>query len=73
MIVVCVCLLMQIARAQAGSNGYDAIRQGQMDRRFPLTAVLACLMVCSAFSLSGMRFFLGNRVMRFLSAISFQF
>ncbi len=73
MIVVCVCLLMQIARAQAGSNGYDAIRQGQMDRRFPLTAVLACLMVCSAFSLSGVRFFLGNRVMRFLSAISFQF
>ncbi len=73
MIVVCVCLLMQMARAQAASNGYDVIRQGQMDRRFPFTATLACLMVCAAFSCSGVRFLLGNRVMRFLSAISFQF
>ena len=30
-------------------------------------------MVCAGFSCSGMRFLLGNRVMRFLSAISFQF
>ena len=73
MIVVCVCLLMQMARAQAGSIGYDTIRQGQMDRRFPFTVTLACLMVCAAFSCSGMRFLLGNRVMGFLSSISFQF
>ena len=73
MIVVCVCLLMQMARAQAGSGSYDAIRQGQMDRRFPFTATLGCLMVCAAFSLSGVRFLLGNRIMRWLSAISFQF
>ena len=73
MIVVCACLLMQMARAQAGSPSYETIRQGQMDRRFPFTATLACLMVCAAFSCSGVRFLLGNRVMRFLSAISFQF
>ncbi|MBR4429088.1 MAG: hypothetical protein IKS78_07000, partial [Clostridia bacterium] len=66
-------LLLQMARAQAASAGYDAIRQGQMDRRFPFTAALACLMVCLPFSLSGVRFLLGNRVMHFLSAISFQF
>ena len=71
--VVCICLLMQMARAQAASAGYDTIRQGQMDRRFSFTAALACLMVCAAFSCSGVRFLLGNRVMRFLSAISFQF
>lgn len=71
--VVCVCLLMEIARAQAGSVGYDAIRQGQMDRRFSFTAVLACLMICSAFSCTALRFLLGNRVMRYLAAISFQF
>ena len=71
--VVCACLLMQMARAQAGSPTYDAIRQGQMDRRFPFTAALGCLMVCAAFSCSGVRFLLGNRFMRFLSAISFQF
>ncbi len=72
-IVVCACLLLQMARAQAASSGYDAIRQGQMDRRFPFTATLACLMVCLPFSLAGVRFLLGNRVMHFLSAISFQF
>ncbi len=73
MAVVCVCLLLQIARAQAGSIGYDVIRQGQMDRRFTFTAVLACLMVCSAFSCTALRFLLGNRLMRYLAAISFQF
>ena len=73
MIVICVCLLMQIARAQAGSVGYDTIRQGQMDRRFSFTVIVGCLMVCAAFSCSGVRYLLGNRVMRFLSAISFQF
>ncbi|MBQ6960806.1 MAG: acyltransferase [Clostridia bacterium] len=72
-VAVCVCLLMQIARAQAGSSGYDMIRQGQMDRRFSFTAVLGCLMVCSAFSCTALRFLLGNRVMRYLAAISFQF
>lgn len=73
MAAVCACLLMQIARAQAASPSYDAIRQGQMDRRFSLTVTLSCLMVSCAFSLSGLRFLLGNPVMRFLSAISFQF
>ncbi|MBR3017735.1 MAG: acyltransferase [Clostridia bacterium] len=73
MAVVCVCALMQIARAQASASSYDAIRQGQMDRRFPLTATLSCFMVCAAFSLPAMRFLLGNKVMRFLSLISFQF
>lgn len=71
--VVCVCLLLQIARAQAASPTYELIRQGQMDRRFSLSAVLACFMVSSAFSLACMRFLLGNSLMRFLSAISFQF
>ena len=73
MAVVCVCALMQIAAAQASVSSYEAIRQGQMDRRFPLTATLACLMVCAAFSLPALRFLLGNRGMRFLSLISFQF
>ena len=71
--VVCCCLLIQIAKAQAYAGGYDAIRQGQMDRRFSLSAALGCLMVCCAFSLPALRFLLGNGVMRFLAAISFQF
>ncbi len=70
---VCVCLLLQIARAQAASPTYELIRQGQMDRRFSLSAVLACLMVCAAFSVTAVRFLLGNGLMRFLAAVSFQF
>ena len=71
--VICVCLLMQLARGQSGSPSTEALRQGQMDRRFPLSAGLACFTVCAAFSVTGVRLLLGNPVMRFLSLISFQF
>ena len=73
--VVCLCELMQIARGQAAASGagYEGIRQGQMLRRYPLSAALACLMVCLAFSAPWVRFLLGNKLMHFLSLISFQF
>lgn len=71
--VICLCLLLQIARGQAYDPQYGSVQRGQLARRFPLSAVLACLMVCAAGSLPPIRFLLGNRVMRFLSAISFQF
>ena len=73
MVILCGSVLMHIAQAQAYSPTGEAIRQGQMDRRFSLSVALACLMVCAAFSLPVMRFLLGNRVMHFLSLISFQF
>lgn len=73
LMVVCVCELMQICRGQAAEPSYPMIHQGQMNRRFPLSAVLSCLMVSAAFSLPAMRFLLGNKVMHFLSLISFQF
>lgn len=71
--LLCACQLMAIAQAQAASNGYDVIRQGQMDRRFPFSVTLSAAMVSAACSLPALRFLLGNRVMHFLSAISFQF
>ena len=73
LMVLCVSVLMHIAQAQAYSPSQELIRQGQMDRRFSLSAALACLMVCAAFSLPIMRFLLGNRGMHFLSLVSFQF
>lgn len=73
MAVVCVCALMQIARGQAASLSYEGIRQGQMDRRFPLSVTLACLMVSLIFSLPAMRFLMGNKLMHFLASISLQF
>lgn len=73
LMVVCLCQLMLIARAQASSNGFEAIRHGQMDRRFSLSVTLSCFMICAACSLPLLRFSLGNRLMHFLSSISFQF
>lgn len=71
--ILCLCQLAAIARDQAGASGAETIRRGQMARRFPLSVTLACAMVCAACSLSGLRFLLGNRLMRFLSSVSFQF
>lgn len=71
--VLCVCQLVLIAKGQAASNGYETIRRGQMSRRFPLSAALGCLMVCAACALPAVRFLLGNRIMHFLSSVSFQF
>ena len=71
--VLCLCLLISLCRAQAASNGYEAIRRGQLDRRFSLSVLLSAAMVSAAFSLTAVRFLLGNPLMRVLSAISFQF
>ena len=73
MFVLCLCQLVAIAMGQAGSPSYAAIRQGQMDRRFPLSVTLGVAMVCAACSLPPLRFALGNRVMHFLASVSFQF
>ncbi len=72
-LVLCICQIVQLAKGQAAENGVDNIRLGQMARRFPLSAVLALGMICAACSLPGVRFALGNGLMRFLSQISFQF
>lgn len=71
--LLCACQAGAIVQSQAASNGYDVIRQGQMDRRFPFSMVLCIAMVSAACSLPVLRFLLGNRPMRFLSSISFQF
>ncbi|MBE5786383.1 MAG: acyltransferase [Clostridiales bacterium] len=70
---LCICHLVLLAKEQAAENGYESIRRGQMNRRFVQSAVLACAVLCACFSLSGLRFLMGNPLMRFFSAISFQF
>lgn len=71
--VLCVCQLIAIFQAQAASNGYDVIRQGQMDRRFSLSVTFSAAMISAACALPPLRFLLGNGLMRFFSAVSFQF
>ena len=68
--VYAVILLMQ---SQAGSNGYNAIRLTQMNQRFFLAAALALCMVGLALSFQVVRFVFSNPVMKFLSAISFNY
>lgn len=71
--ILCLCLLVSLCRDQAASNGYEAIRRGQMERRFPLSALLSVAMVSACFSLTAVRFALGNQVMGVMAAVSFQF
>ncbi len=70
---LCICLIIPLLKTQAGQNGYENIRLGQLQSRLPLCALLSCAMISAAFSLPPVRFLLGNRLMGFLSAISLQF
>ena len=73
------CVLVPLAYAQSVTHqtsplsSYEAVRHGQLDRRFLLSCALAGFMVCAAFSLWPLRFALGNRVMRFFASVSLQF
>lgn len=58
--------------AQTYEDGYTRIRLGQMERRFPMSFLMGALLLVSAFSLRPLVFVFSNRVMRFLSAISFE-
>ncbi len=73
MLLVAVFALIQLAKGQASENGMDAIRLGQMNRRYILSCALSLAMLGAAFAPSGVRFTLGNPVTRVLSAVSFQF
>lgn len=57
---------------QTYEDGYTRIRLGQMERRFPMSFLMSMLLLVSPFSLKPIVFLFSNRVMRFLSAISFE-
>ena len=71
--VLCAAAVVMVLKEQAGLNGYENIRQGQMAHRFPLVVSLGGMMVCLCFSLPAVRFLFGNGLMRFFAAVSFQF
>ena len=60
-------------QAQAASASIEAIRLGQMDRRFLLGAGFCLVSVGLCFSLPAARFLFGNRAMRFLASVSYQY
>ena len=65
--------LSLLVLGQAGLQGLQAIRAGQMLRRFPQSVLTALVLIGASFGLGGVRLVLGNRVTAFLAAISYQF
>ena len=66
-------MLAALVRAQAMESTIDMIRLGQMKRRFLLSVLLSMLMLGTSLGLGGIRLLLGNRITRYLSAISYQY
>lgn len=73
LLCVCACLIWQLVKGQAASNGYENIRMGQMDRRFALSGLCALSLLGLLYGARPLRLLFGNRVTAFLSAVSFQF
>ena len=71
--LVCLFLIARLAVSQAAEPGYQAIRAGQMMRRYPLSVLLALVFIGLSLGISGVRRLLGNPVTAFLSAVSYQF
>ncbi len=62
-----------IMKSQASASGYDAIRLSQMNQRFFLALALAFCMLGLALSFRFVRSLFNNRIMKFLSIISFNY
>lgn len=76
MTVLCVLIcwaLWQLVLRQHYISGYEELRDMQMRNRFALGALITMLILCASWSVDALRWLLSNRLMRFLSAISFQF
>ncbi len=64
--------LVLLVRGQAAAAGTEAIRQGQMLRRYPQSVLTALAFIGASLGLGGIRLALGNRVMGWLATISYQ-
>ena len=65
--------IYRILCAQHMRSGSEAIRHGQMIWRFPLSALGALFLVCGSRSICLLRALFSNRIVRFLSGLSFNF
>ena len=70
---LCVWGIVALLRVQASAGGQNGIQWGQMVRRFPFTLLLCGVLVSLPFTVRPLRFLMGNRVMKFLSAISMNY
>lgn len=65
--------LSLLVLGQARLSDTQAVRAGQMLRRFPQSVLTSLVFIGAAFSLGGVRLLLGNPVMGYFAAISYQF
>ena len=65
--------IYRILSAQNARSGSENVRLGQMLWRFPLSALGCVFLVCGSRSIRLMRALFSNRVVRFLSGLSFNF
>lgn len=65
--------IYHILKAQYGRSGNESIHMGQLLWRLPLTAMGSVFLVCGSRSILLMRRIFSNRLVRFLSGISFNF
>lgn len=73
LVVLCVWCTVQTLRAQARAPGIEQLQAGQMMRRTQFALPLAVMIAALPFTLAPLRFLMGNRVMGWLSAISFNY
>ena len=66
-------LVWRIVFWQSRASGYEALRHGQMNWRWPLSACGAVFLLGGSLSFRPVRALLSNRVTRFLAGISFNF
>ena len=64
---------LTLMKGQAAENGIENIRLGQLNRRFLIGVSLSVFCVSACFSLPITRFLLGNRLMRLLAVLSYEF
>ncbi len=62
-----------LMKAQAASNGYEAIRRSQMNQRFFLALAMSAFMLGIGFTFRRIRLLFSNRILKFLSMISFNY
>ncbi len=65
--------IWMLVRMQAGENGYENIRMGQLNRRYMMSLLTALFLLGILYGARLLRLLLGNRVTRVLSEMSFQF
>lgn len=66
-------LIYRIFDAQLGRRGSEYVRLGQMLYRLPLSVLGCVFLVCGSRSIRLLRMLFSNRIMRFLSGLSFNF